>query len=396
MKLFVYFVSCFLAFIGGHILNYSAIMFSLDAFDSSLIAGIAFSFCFGTSLIFGWFAGAAIDRYSGKRVLLLSQNLHIIGALGLWFVFQQNPEPSSNLYMLLVCCFITGIGWSFIAPARMTQMAQYLEVEQLPQGAIIYNLLLMIGFGLAPVVITQLKEQLGWHGVIEVSLGLFIISSLLMLNAPNVFEKKEHKHLIQEWQDCFQQLKIHKASAQFLLAALVGFLIVGPMQVVLPVIAESYLTLSTAEVGQYMGLVALGLIVGGIAAMKLKTHVHIGGFILAALAISAIGMMLVGQVLNITSNSVLLLLTIIVAGIASSFIIAGIQQQTPADIKGRVMSMYTITSQAMPAVSGAVAGALTDQFNASDSLLIMGSLMLLATLLLAIKSKNLRSFNSFQ
>jgi MFS family permease len=371
-------------------------MFSLDVFDSSLIAGIAFSFCFGTSLIFGWFAGAAIDRYSAKRILLISQMIHIVGAIGLWLVSQQEAQSHIQLYGLYASCFITGIGWSFIAPARMTQMAQYLSVERLPQGAIIYNLLLMIGFGLAPVLITQLKEFADWHTVIELSLLMIFVSALLMLNAPNRFSHKEHKHLFHEWQECFQQLSIHQTSAQFLLAALVGFIIVGPMQVVLPVIAKNNLALDSAQVGQYMGLVAVGLIFGGIAAMKLKALFHIGRFIIAALLVSSLGMMLVGQIQDIVWNSVLLLLTIIVAGIASSFIIAGIQQQTPVDIKGRVMSMYTITSQAMPAISGAIAGALTNQLEASNSLLIMGSVMMLATIVLAIKSHNLRSFTSFQ
>jgi MFS family permease len=145
-----------------------------------------------------------------------------------------------------------------------------------------------------------------------------------------------------------------------------------------------------------MGLVAVGLICGGIAAMKLKALFHIGRFIIAALLLSSFGMMLVGQIQDIVWNSALLLITIIMAGIASSFIIAGIQQQTPVDIKGRVMSMYTITSQAMPAISGAIAGALTNQLEASNSLLIMGAIMMFATIFLAIKSHNLRSFSSFQ
>lgn len=396
MNISIFFISSFLAFIGGHILNYSAIMFSLDVFNSSLIAGIAFSFCFGTSLLFGWFAGAAIDRYSAKRILLISQLIHVIGAIGLWFVAQQPAQSDTQLYSLFASCFIIGIGWSFIAPARMTQMAQYLSIERLPQGAIIYNLLLMIGFGLAPVLITQLKEFADWNNVIELSLLLIFSSALLMLNAPNVFVHKEHKHLLHEWQECFQQLSVHKTSAQFLLAALVGFIIVGPMQVVLPVIAENNLVLDSAQVGQYMGLVAVGLICGGIAAMKLKALLHIGRFIIAALLFSSFGMMLVGQIQDIVWNSAFLLITIIMAGIASSFIIAGVQQQTPVDIKGRVMSMYTITSQAMPAISGAIAGALSNQLEASNSLLIMGGIMMLATIILAIQSRNLRSFSSFQ
>jgi len=395
MPLIIYYLSGFMAFLAGHTLNYSAIMYSLDVFDSSLISGIAFSFCFGTSLIFGWFAGAAIDRYSAKRVLLLSQNLHILGAIGFWLVLQQQGSLSGNLYALLAACFVTGIGWSFIAPARMTQMAQYLPVERLPQGAIIYNLLLMIGFGLAPVLITQLRAALDWANVIEVCLGLLIVSSMLMLNAPNQFKKKPHQHLLKEWQECFQQLQIHKASAQFLLSALVCLIIVGPMQVILPIIASQHLQLAPSQVGQYMGLIALGLIIGGIAAMKLKNKVHVGYFILLALFTCSLGMMLIGQLFNLYSNSLLLLLTIIIAGIASSFIVAGIQQQTPAAIKGRVMSMYTITSQSMPAMSGALAGALSHQYGPSNSLLIMGCLMLTATLLLIVKSPQLRAFHRF-
>lgn len=395
MPLVLFFTSSLMAFIGGHMLNYTAIMYSLDAFNSSMISGIAFFFCFGTSLLFGWFAGAAIDRYSAKRVLLLSQNLHIVGAIGFWLVLQQQGSLSGNLYALLISCFITGIGWAFIAPARMTQMAQYLPVERLPQGAIIYNLLLMIGFGLAPLLITQLKQYLGWSGVIEVSLVLIIGSFLLMLSAPNVFERKAHQHLLQEWRECFQQLKAQPTSTQFLLSAMVCLIIVGPMQVILPVIASQYLALDQTQVGQYMGLVALGLIFGGLAAIKLKTRVHIGNFILCALLLSSIGMMTVGQVNDLFWNSLLLLITIIMAGIASSFIVAGIQQQTPIAIKGRVMSMYTINNQSMPALSGALAGALTHQFDPGIGLLIMGGIMLLATLLLASAGQQLRRFKRF-
>ena len=71
-KLWVFYMSCFCAFLAGHMVNYSAIMYSLEAFDSSMLAGVAYGFCFGPPIIFGWVAGAYIDRYSAKKVLLLA------------------------------------------------------------------------------------------------------------------------------------------------------------------------------------------------------------------------------------------------------------------------------------------------------------------------------------
>ena len=46
----IYFISCFLAFIGGHIMNYTAIMYAQEIFQSDLLAGIGFGLGFDLRL----------------------------------------------------------------------------------------------------------------------------------------------------------------------------------------------------------------------------------------------------------------------------------------------------------------------------------------------------------
>ena len=47
----------------------------------------------------------------------------------------------------------------------------------------------------------------------------------------------------------------------------------------------------------------------------------------------------------------------LLGGMVISFIIAGIQGQAPEALRGRIMSIYSIISQVVPAASGVAAGA---------------------------------------
>jgi len=83
------------------------------------------------------------------------------------------------------------------------------------------------------------------------------------------------------------------------------------------------------------------------------------------------------------------------AGIVVSFIVAGLQNFTPLEIRGRVMSIYTIISQVLAAMSGVLAGALAQGFSVSMSLYIIGGLFFLLAVLLAWKARHLLAFEKF-
>ncbi len=393
MKLFFFYLSCFFGFIAGHMVNYSAIMYSLQVFDSSLLAGVAYSLCFGPPIIFGWLAGSYIDRYSAKWVLLVSQNAFILGAVGMCLVMLY--EPVHSMLYFLTSSFFIGIAWSFVAPARLASMGQYVPQEKLPQAMIVLNLLIMLGFGLAPVLLTQILQFVGWPGVAKTCIVLFVLSSLLLMNAPNKHKRLGHQNLKQEWQACFSELKTLPVIPQLLFAAIVGYLMMGPMQVVLPQIAEGQLGLDTVQKGQYLGLIALSLIIGGLLAMVLKKYLPIGRAILVMLCFCGLSLALLGAISSLWLSCVVLVVGTTLAGITISFIVAALQAFTPEHIRGRVMSIYTVISQVVSAMAGVFAGAVAQGVSVPSGLYFVAIILVVLALCLAFKAFHLKGFVKF-
>lgn len=393
-KLWVFYMSCFCAFLAGHMVNYSAIMYSLEAFDSSMLAGVAYGFCFGPPIIFGWVAGAYIDRYSAKKVLLLAQNFFIIGALGMMLVMLY--KPAYSIALLLCSSFFVGVSWAFVAPSRLASLGQYVQIEQLPQATIVFNLLVMIGFGLAPILLTVIQEYIGWYGVAMSSVVLFVISSLLILPAPNNHKRLTHQHLYDEWSDCFGKIKQNPVIAQLLFASIIGYMLMGPMQVVLPQVAENILGLNTLQKGQYLGLISLALLIGGIIAMKIKDRINIGKSIVVMLILCGVCIALIGSIHTVWLSCLVLLIGTTLAGVIVSLIVAGLQFFTPHEIRGRVMSIYTIISQVVSAMAGVFAGALAQEVSVPVSLYAVGGVFIVLSVWLGLKGAALSRFQTFK
>lgn len=389
-KLIIFYVSCLSGFIAGHMVNYSAVMYTLDVFDSSTLAGVAYGFCFGPPIIFGWVAGAYIDRYSAKRVLLLSQFLFMSGAAGFWVVMEQGSDGSIPL--LLFSNFLVGVAWAFVAPARIASLAQFVSQQNLAQATIVFNLLVMVGFGLAPIFLVQVQAAFNWPWVMIVSLLMFVFSSLLLFTAPNNHQRLSHEKLLDEWKTCFSEIKQTPVIFQLLCAAIIGYILMGPMQVILPQVATELLQLNTLEKGRYLGLISLALLIGGILAMKIKNKVHVGHSISSLLVVTGVCIALVGQIENLWLNCFVLVFGITLAGIIVSFIVAGLQALAPGHVRGRIMSIYTIIGQVIAAIAGVVAGMLAQQISVPFSLMFTGALFIILAGLLFWKGEALRSF----
>ena len=87
MALPAFLCSCLMAFIAGHIVNYSIIFLALQWFNSHALAGLGYGLCFGPPLILGWFAGVFCDRYSPRKVLLIAQNSFFISIINIVTLF---------------------------------------------------------------------------------------------------------------------------------------------------------------------------------------------------------------------------------------------------------------------------------------------------------------------
>jgi len=388
MKVITFLFSCLLAFTAGHMVNYSVIFLSLEWFDSHALAGLGFGLCFGPPIILGWFAGVYCDRYSPRHVLLIAQNSFFITLILLYFAVSQ--PASIQMPLLLIAALFSGIGWSFVAPARFATLPYYLSPNKLAVGAIALNLMVMTGFGLAPMLLKHIEVGFGWSTVFIVAALMFALSSLLLLPLGFKHTRGVKEGVFTEIKTSLQVVNNTHSVKHFLTLAIITYLLMGPMQVILPTIAENNLQLTETEQGNYLSLVALSLIIGGLLALWSKNKGKIGLQLLLAIIIAGAGIGYLGQENHLLYSIITLIITAAAGGIAVSIIVAGLQHYSPHQHRGRIMSFYTIISQTIPAASGIIAGLFAQFLSPEIALLIFSLVIIVAAVICIFVLSNIR------
>lgn len=376
-----FFLSCLLSYTGGHMVNYSVIIYAQDVLGSDLLSGIGFALCFGPPLVLGWWAGVLCDRMSPVRLIHFSQLALLAAALLLLAGHAWAASAGWRTACLLLAALLAGVGWSFVAPARMTALAQVLAPAYLPRGALLLNVLVMTGFGLGPLGISMLRVWGGWEAVLAAAAGLFVLSSALLWPVRGVASHKAHRPVVEEVKEGLHAVRASPLLSQLLLAAMFAYTMMGPMQVMLPKFARHELALSELARGSFLGALAPALIAGGVLAMLLARRLAHGPAILAATVIGGLSFAALGWCTSALTATLFLVVAGVSGGAAISLMVAGIQSQAPAPLRGRVLAMYTVVSQVVPAASGLVAGVLVHRLGASTAIMAAGSAITLAALL---------------
>ena len=147
---------------------------------------------------------------------------------------------------------------------------------------------MLLGFGLAPVVIGVVRSHSGWPAVFATGMALFAASSLLLRGTRTHGSKRPRLGVARELREGFAAVGANPLLAQLIVAAIVAYAMTGPMQILLPKLAREVLGLSELQRGGYLGLMALALIVGGIAALLLGKHLHHGAAIFVGTAMASL------------------------------------------------------------------------------------------------------------
>jgi hypothetical protein len=385
-----FYLSCLLAFTAGHMINYSVIIYAQEVLGSDLLSGIGFGLCFGPPIVLGWYAGVLCDRLAPVRLIHYAQAVFVVAAALLLVADVAVPTPASRVPLFLVAAALAGVGWSFVSPARMAAVTQVVRPVELRSGALALNLLVMLGFGLGPLMIGLVRSVTGWWGVFVVAASLFLLGSALLLGIESRRSSRVPRHVLEEIREGVTAILRKPLLAQLMLAAIVGYLAMGPMQVLLPKLANTRFGFGDLGRGIFLGTLALALMTGGLGALKLASGLPAGISILVATTIVGILLASIGLAGNAGLAVGLLFGVGVAGGFALSLIVAGIQVNSDEAVRGRVLATYTVISQVVPAASGLAAGALSQVFGARAAMILCGSAIALVTVLNSLWMRALR------
>ena len=176
-----FYLSCLAAFTAGHMVNYSVIIYAQEVIGSDLLSGIGFGLAFGPPIVLGWYAGVLCDRLAPGRLIQAAQGVFMLAAALLWVADAAVASVPARVPLLVAAAALAGVGWSFVSPARMATLGQIASADEIKPASVIFNLLVMLGFGLGPLAIALARSRLGWPGVFGGALALFALASLTLL-----------------------------------------------------------------------------------------------------------------------------------------------------------------------------------------------------------------------
>jgi MFS family permease len=337
----------------------------------SLLVGTALAATGIPRAIFIIFGGVLVDRTSSQRVLLVTKyiNAILLGALA-FLVYADLAAVWSIIAMALAI----GLTSAFSYPAGTAILPQVVATELLqPANGVLMGMRQinqLIGPSLAGLVISLFGDASLGLGIGAAGVAAaFLFDSLTFLISAFTLAKVRLRPFersagiatgvwgdIKEGVGAMWQDKPLRALCLYYAAT--AFLIGGPIQVAMPLLAERNLPDGAAGFGAIMAIHGLGALLGMvISGAKPKWRVgSLGTTILLVDAVAGLVFLPLGLVHDLWQAAILLLPLGALAGFIQVLAFSWMQSRVPPAMMGRAMSVFMFIFMGLAPLSGPLAG----------------------------------------
>ena len=346
--------------------------------------------------------GAVVDRMSPRRVLLTARGINsVLAGLLAALVLTGTVQ----MWMVYVLAFSIGLCTAFAYPAGGSILPQVVAPAQLQAAnAMIMGmrqLSMLIGPALAGLLVTagSGRGAAGVHGtglafVVDAVSFLFSVLSLLAIRIASDRDVRAPAagvlaHVLEGLAALRQDVQLRSYIAYM---AFVSILVMGPLQVGLPLFAKMRFTQGAAAFGWLMTANGAGMLLGSVMSTSITRLVRgrLGLMILSFDAAAGLALAALSAVHSVSAGSALLILTGLFAGSVQIAIITWLQRRVPQAMMGRIISIVFFTFLGLAPLAAAVAGGLLKVI--SVTALFVGAGLSLTTLaLLCLTRPSLRA-----
>jgi MFS family permease len=343
---------------------------------SSLMLGVsAFASQF-PSFLFSLFGGVLSDRYSKKRILLITQTASMLQAV---LMAALVISKQYNVWEILFLSTLLGIINAFDSPARQSMINDIIDTkDDLPNAlaltSSINNFSRLIGPAIAGLVL--LKFGSGFCFLLNAISFAAVLLSLLMIRWPAYLPAITKKKMSADLLDGFRYLRnTPNISLSILMLALISLLVL-PYNTLLPIFARVVYKGDAATFGYLNSFIGLGAIAGLMFLASLKP----GANLKMVLLFNTISMGIC-MILFSLSNSFLLAMifaTIGSFGMTSQTTISNtiVQGQASSEMRGRVVSILLMAYFGMLPLGSMLVGIIAQKIGAQHTVFCQGILAL--------------------
>ncbi len=322
------------------------------------------------------FAGVWVDRLDRRQVLVWTQAAACLQSLALAAL---TLSGRITVHWVLALSALQGIINAFDMPGRQAFMVQMVEDRADLSNAIainssMVNLARLIGPSIAGVLIAATSE--GWCFLVDGVSYLAVITSLLYMRLRKVEPRRAATSALHElkegWSYVTGFLPIRTILLLFALVSLMGM----PFVVLMPVFAAKVLHGGPHTLGFLMGAMGVGALASAFSLAVRRNVLGLGRMIPIAAACFGIGLIGFGssRTFWLSAAAVLVAGFGMIQGMAASNTI--IQTIVSEEMRGRVMSYYTVAFVGMAPFGSLLAGTMADAFGAPLTVTLNGAAVL--------------------
>lgn len=365
---------------GSRLVQFALIWWLTQETGSATVLAIASLIGLLPTVLLGPFAGALIDRWKRRQVMLVVDTVIALVTLLLAYLYAIEAVSVGTVYALLL---VRGIGESFHWPAMSAATSLMVPDEQLTrvQG---FNQMLQGGLNIVAAPLgALLLGILPMQGImlIDVVTAGFAILPLLMIRIPEVSrhgEKISPGGADSFWEDFRSGLKYVRSwpglLMLILLAMVINFLLT-PAGTLLPILVTGHFNGGALQLGWIesafgFGMVAGGLVLGAWGGFKKKILTSMLGLLGLGIGFSLIGFV-PANLFWLAVGSAFLAASMI--PIVNGPVHAILQSAVEHEMQGRVFTLVSSLASAMAPLGLIVGGPVADVIGVQSWYVIGGA-----------------------
>jgi len=335
-------------------------------------------------------AGVIVDRIDRRKVLVWTQTLAMVQSLALaWLTLSHRITIAE----VLALSAMQGVINAFDMPGRQSFMVKMVEDRADLSNAIAINSSMvntarLIGPSLAGLLIAATNE--GWCFLVDgISYIAVIISLLMMRITPDQAQRATTSMIGQMkegWTYVAGSAPIRSILLLFALLSLMGW----PFMVLMPVFAAQVLHGGPHKLGFLMGAVGVGSLISALSLVMRRSVRGLTRMIPIAAIVFGIGLIAFGFSHFLWLSMLMMLVTGfgMMQGMTASNTI--VQTLVDENVRGRVMSYYTMAFVGMAPFGSLLAGALAHAIGAPRTVIVSGVACILGSIWFSARLKSIR------
>ncbi|MDB4893689.1 MAG: protein of unknown function DitE [Gemmatimonadetes bacterium] len=342
------------------------------------------------TLLLAPFAGVIVDRMDRQRILLYTQVLSMLQSFALAATVFTGTVTVPLILALQVC---QGIINAFDTPARQAFVVEMVEDRADLPNAIALNSSMVnasriLGPSIGGVIIAATGE--GWCFLIDAISYVAVIASLLMMDVePRELPRRTANMLTELRTGSDYVSSFLPVRTALILLALVSTLGM-PYTVLMPAIARNLLHGGPHTLGFLMTSSGVGALAGALYLASRRSVLGLGRAMVYSTSAFGIGLIAFSQSRSLWVS--LLVLPFVGGGMMVTMAATNtiIQTIVTEELRGRVMSFYTMAFLGTAPIGSLIAGLAADKIGTSRTIFMGGVCCLIAVMWYSLRLPKLR------